>query len=67
MNSKEKKQIDIQQKSILSFFTTTPNNNNSNKRTHSDMLRGEMDTTKTTPLKQMKVEIKDEKNVNIHL
>lgn len=54
MNSKEKKP-DFQQKSILNFFSSN-SNNNKNKRTHSEMLKGEIDLTITTPLKQAKDE-----------
>ena len=54
MSSKEKKP-DSQQKSILNFFSAS-SNNNQNKRTHSEMLKGEIDITKPTPLKQAKVE-----------
>lgn len=55
MNSKEKKP-DTQQKSILNFFSAS-SNNNQNKRTHSEMLKGELDLTKTPASKLTKVEI----------
>jgi len=62
MNSKEKNPAlqHSQQKSILSFFSATPSNNNQNKRTHSDMMKGEMDLTETTPLKKT---INDDKKI----
>ena len=62
MNSKEKKP-DSQQRSILNFFSSS-SNTNQNKRTHSDILKGELDLTKTPALKQAKVEISsDQQNV----
>lgn len=48
-----------QQKSILSFFSSQSGSQSSNKRVHSEMLRGEYDNTKQNPQKKFKLDIDD--------
>lgn len=61
MSSKEKNN---KQQSILSFFSSDAKNG-SNKRIHSEMLRGEIDTSIKSPVKKLKISEVEKVKINI--
>jgi hypothetical protein len=64
MNSKEKNDTK-NQKSILSFFSSSTKNN-SNKRTHEEMLRGELNNTEIIT-KKLKLNSNEEKKQEVKI